>query len=138
MPVNYGGGYDSGTYKFVCPSAGTYWIFATMTWPGTTYGMCTMYGPGGGGVAVNFIQRLHTTFSNTDTMSRDVIRTWNAGQAVFITSAYPLYADSSSSFGPGFGGFQLDSTVSTQVFFNVTAFLCYNLTIERFFIVVYV
>jgi hypothetical protein len=97
-----------------------------------------MYGPGGGGVAVNFIQRLHTTFSNTDTMSRDVIRTWNAGQAVFITSAYPLYADSSSSFGPGFGGFQLDSTVSTQVFFNVTAFLCYNLTIERFFIVVYV
>ena len=67
------------------------------------------------------INRMHTTYNNYDTITRDSIRTMTRGQKMMVATLFGTYADFIA--GSSFGGFKIDSIMSPSV--SVSCFNSY-------------
>jgi hypothetical protein len=104
--------------NFICQENGIYWFFLTAVFSGTgNKANVSLIGTDPQFITPQVI-RLHSTFPNIDTMSRDFVRNLIAGQEISISSQFPLYSDGDMT-GSSLGLFRIDNLMSPLVSYTI-------------------
>ena len=123
ISVNDGNGFKGGSQgnhdyasKFKSPSDGIYWFICTKFWDGKCHANLFMIGTDD--YSRLQLMRIHTKFSNDDTISVSSVQNLTAGQELKIYTIYPTHTI--NLIGSSWGSFRLDSLMSDLVVFDVT------------------